>query len=364
MPRKQIWTGLALAAAAASALTGCSLSASDGTPRSFAQLSGLSAQDAVKAAARAVAARPSAKVHTVLTAPDASETADVTASFSEHPKLQGTLALGPADPTQAGAVRIPIRYADDVMYMKMGAAPTYAAQLGGRPWVRMDLEVLAKDPRTAAVGSDVLENTAPSKGFTMLTAAKDLHRIGEEQHGGVQTVHYAGTVSGADALDPNLVGRGLTADDADTVSQALAYGRISKLGYDLWLRADGLPIAETFTETTPIGTLNGEIDYSDWGTAVSVDEVPESQSVDYMDLVQKAPGGSDGSSAPSSAPSASASASEAPSAPSAPSPSSPSGTPSAPATPSSPKPTGSPSAPSTPATPATPRSTTSSSSSA
>ena len=364
MPRKQIWSGVALVAAAAASLTGCSLKASDGTPQSFAQLSALSAQDAVKAAGRAVDAHPSAKVHTVLTSPDASEVSDVTATFDEHPVLQGTLTMGPADPSapSAGGARpIPIRYADQIMFMNVASDPTMTERMAGKQWLRMDLVAMAADPRTRAVGSDVLENTSPRKGLTLLTAAKDLHKVGEEQHGGVPTVHYAGTLSGGDAMDPNLVGRGLTQEAADGVSGALAHGAVTELGYDLWLRADGLPVAQTFTEATPVGALKGEIDYSDWGTDVSVEAVPDTQSVDFLALVKQASGGSgsgggqDASGAPSSpstpstpsSPSStstpsSTSSSSAPSVPVTPA------TPATPASPSTPKPTGSPATPATP----------------
>ncbi|GAA2044797.1 hypothetical protein GCM10009839_55700 [Catenulispora yoronensis] len=370
MPRKQIWSGVALAAAVTAALSGCTLKASDGTPQSFAELSALSPQDAVKAAGRAVAAHPSAKVHAVLSAPNATEASDVTASFGEHPALQGTLAVGPAGSAPDPSSAIPIAYADHIMFMKMGTDPSMAAQMEGKAWLRMDLAAMAGDPRTAGIGSDVLENTSPTKGLTMLTASKDLHKVGEEQHGGVQTVHYAGTVSGADALDPNLIGRGLTQESADAVTEAMAGGAVTSMAYDVWLRADGLPVAQAFTETTPVGALKGAIDFTDWGTGVKVDKVPDSQSVDYMEMVAKAAAASaspdaSGSASPSQAPSASAapSPSDAPSASSSSSEPAAPATPATPATPSKPSPTGTASAPATPATPSTPRSTGSSSSS-
>ncbi|WP_194897604.1 hypothetical protein [Catenulispora pinisilvae] len=341
MPRKQIWSGAVLAAVAASSLTGCSLKASDGTPQSFAQLSSLSAQDAIQAATRAVTAHPSAKVHTVLTAPTGSETSDVVATFDEHPTLQGMLVMGSgggaADPSAQSTPPIPIRYADNVMYMEMGQNPQLAAQMDGKAWLKMDLQAMAQDPNTAAVGSDVLENTSPSKGLILLAAAKDLHKVGAEQHGGVQTVHYAGALTGADATDPNLVGRGLSQQDSDVVADALAQGQVTKLGYDVWLRADGLPVAMTFTEVTPAGSLTGEIDYSDWGTPVAVPPVPGDQSADYMAMVKQAEA-AQSSAEPSGAPSSSDGSSG-------------SVTPSAPATPSSP---GTPSSPATPSTSSTP----------
>jgi hypothetical protein len=374
MPRKQIWSGVALAAAAASSLTGCSLKAHDGTPQSFAQLSSLSPADAIQAATRAVAAHPSAKVHTVLTTPQATESFDVDATFGEHPSLQGTLNMASGDPNAQGgaAAAVPMRFTDDVMYMEMGASsPDMAAQMNGKMWLKMDLAAMAQDPRTAQFGTDVLDNTSPSKGLTMLTASEDLHKVGEEQRGGVQTVHYAGALTGADATDPNLVGRGLTQDDADLVSQSLAQGLVSKLGYDLWLRADGLPVAMTFTEDTPAGTLNGEIDYSDWGTSVSVKPVSDNDSADYMAMVKQADAAKAAAqSAPSSAPSSPiSSASSAPSAkasssapatpsssdsssPSVPSTPTPTGSATSGATPTAPTPTGASSTSKLPTTPA------------
>jgi hypothetical protein len=342
MPRKQIWSGAVLAAVAASSLTGCSLKASDGTPQSIAQLSNLSAPAAIQAAGRAVAAHPSAKVHTVLTAANASETSDVVATFAEHPSLQGTLqmgATGAAGSDAQSAPAIPIVYADDVMYMKMGNVPQMAAQMDGKLWLKMDLQAMAADPNTASFGTDVLENTSPSKGLTLLAAAKDLHVVGTEQKGGAQTVHYAGTVSGEEATDPNLTGRnGLTQDDADLVGEALGHGAVTKLGYDVWLNATGQPVAMTFIEHTPVGDLTGEIDYSDWGTAVAVKPVPDDQSADFVAMMKQAEaaqGGAQGSGSPTPA-----------------SPSSPS-TPAAPTTPST---------PSTPSTPTASGSTSSSSS--
>ena len=213
MPRKQIWSGAVLAAVAASSLTGCSLKGSDGTPQSFTQLSSLTAGQAIQAADRAVSSHPSAKVHTVLTTATASETDDVVASFDEHPSLQGTLSRSSADPSnpgsQASGPAVPIRYADDVMYMQMGGDPQMAAQMNGKQWLKLDLQAMAQDPNTASfgIGADVVENTSPSKGLTMLAASKDLHTVGSEQHGGVQTMHYAGTLTNDDVTDPNVAGR-------------------------------------------------------------------------------------------------------------------------------------------------------------
>ncbi|WP_194917837.1 hypothetical protein [Catenulispora rubra] len=306
MPRKQIWSGAVLAAVAASSLTGCSLKASDGTPQSFAQLSSLSAKDAIQAAARAVAAHPSAKVHTVLVAPTATETDDVTATFDGHPTLQGTMAMSSgADSGAQSAPALPIRFADDVMYVQMGGDPLLAAQMNGKQWLKMDLQAMAADPNTANFGADVLENASPSKGLTLLTAARDLHVVGTEQRGGVQTVHCSGALTGADATDPNIAGRtGLTQDDADVVGNALGQGTVTKLAYDVWLRADGLPVAMTFTESTSIGSMTGEMDYSDWGTAVTVTPIPDSQSADFVAIVKQEEAAAQGSAQAPSTPGA------------------------------------------------------------
>ncbi|MEY9934738.1 hypothetical protein ABH926_009406 [Catenulispora sp. GP43] len=358
MPRKQIWSGAVLAAVAASSLTGCSLKGSDGTPQSFAQLSSLSAGQAIQAADFAVASHPTAKVHTVLTSATASETSDVVASFDDHPSLQGTLVMSQTDPSdpsaQAAGPAIPIRYADDVMYMQMGGVPQMAAQMDGKQWLKMDLQAMAQDPNTASFGTDVLENTSPSKGLTMLAASKDLHAVGAEQRGGVQTMHYAGTLAGDDVTDPNVAGRnGLTADDAATVSDALAQGLVTKLGYDVWLGANGLPVAMTFTETTPNGSMTGEIDYSAWGTSVAVAPIPDTQSADFVAMVKQAEAaqsGSQDSGSGSSTPTSPASSegSAAPSSPSSPT------SPAAPSTPSTPGTPSSPAAPSVPSTPGAP----------
>ncbi|MEY9858770.1 hypothetical protein ABH935_004393 [Catenulispora sp. GAS73] len=355
MPRKQIWSGAVLAAVAASSLTGCSLKASDGTPQSFAQLSSLSAQDAIQAATRAVAAHPSAKVHTVLVAPTATETDDVVATFDGHPTLQGTMAMSSGDPSAQPAQPLPLRFADDVMYVQMGGDPLMAAQMNGKQWMKMDLQAMAADPNTANFGADVLENTSPNKGLTLLAAARDLHVVGTEQHAGVQTVHYSGAVAGVDATDPNIAGRtGLTQDGADVVGSALAQGAVTKLAYDVWLRADGLPVAMTFTESTSIGSMTGEIDYSDWGTKVAVTPIPDSQSADFVAIVKQEEAAAQASQDGSGTPSVPTSSSGAPSAPSAPGAPSTPGTPSAPSAPATPSTPGTPSAPATPSVPSAP----------
>lgn len=91
-------------------------------------------------------------------------------------------------------------------------------------------------------------------------------------------MHLAGVLTGADAAAPDIAGRNrLTAEDADAVTEALAGGAVTKLGYDVWLGAGGLPVAMTFTETTPAGSLTGEIDYSDRGTEVDVTPIPDTR---------------------------------------------------------------------------------------
>lgn len=175
------------------------------------------------------------------------------------------------DSINAGAMNIPggMRevLVDDTLYLKM---PQLARQTG-KPWVKMSLKDLGS--RAGLNLSQLMGQASqsnPADQVKKLLASKDIHKVGSEVIGGVQTVHYAGSVSAAEAMaqaDPRLRELGKIDEAAGVTST----------DYDLWVGPDSLPrqiIAKTATAHGPVSLT---VTYSDYGAPVSISAPPAGQ---------------------------------------------------------------------------------------
>lgn len=157
----------------------------------------------------------------------------------------------------------------NTLYMKM---PALSARTG-KPWMRMSLSELG-----AKSGIDIksmmsqAQQSDPASNVKMLTASKDVRKVGQETVGGVTTTHYQGTYPVQQALAK------LNAGQRAKMQQMMGQIGIDKMSFDLWVDGQNLP--RKVTVRSPAGaqvTTDTTIVYTGFNTPFSVTAPPASQ---------------------------------------------------------------------------------------
>jgi hypothetical protein len=158
----------------------------------------------------------------------------------------------------------------DDLYMKTAAVPE---RNGGRPWVRMSLRKIGAqggiDPKSLMNQS---KQADPSANARMLTASRDVRRVGTETVNGASTTHYQGTYSLREALAR------LGGDQRAAMQQLTAQIGLDQMAFDLWIDDRRLP--RKMTLRTPAGSQVRSITtvtYRSFNRPVSISAPPASQ---------------------------------------------------------------------------------------
>ncbi|MEV4253439.1 DUF6612 family protein [Spirillospora sp. NPDC049652] len=159
---------------------------------------------------------------------------------------------------------------DRVLYMK---SPAFARLSQGKPWVKVTASELG-----AASGQnfdqllDQQKQADPSDQVKKLTASKDVHEVGKETVNGVETTHYAGTVSVQEMTAK------LPAEQRDRQLKNFQKLGVQTLVFDLWVDGKQLP-AKVVVKTPADATtkMNTSVTYSDWNAPVTVSAPPASE---------------------------------------------------------------------------------------
>jgi len=191
---------------------------------------------------------------------------------------KGTLAFGPPLTAQM-RMEMPslgsmeVRLIGGVEYIKMPAQSR--AAFGGKTWVKVDL---AKVAESAGLGGDQFakqfENADPTKQIELLLASGKLKVIGEEQIGGVKTVHYSGLVPVSEYLK-----------SVDAKSRAAAQAQMDKAGIkeiatDLWVDE----LYQPRQVKLKMGQIDSTTTYTDYGKPVNVTAPPAAETADLAEL--------------------------------------------------------------------------------
>ncbi|GAA0332674.1 hypothetical protein NE235_29945 [Actinoallomurus spadix] len=157
----------------------------------------------------------------------------------------------------------------DNVYMRMAAL----SRQTGKPWAKMSLsKVGAKSGIDIKSLLNQSKQTDPSANVRMLTASKDVRKIGTETVGGTQATHYQGTYSVQDALAK------LDGDQRAAMQQMIAKSGLDKMNFDLWIDDQQLP--RKMTVTTPAGSqvrTTTTMTYSGFNKPVSIAAPPAGQ---------------------------------------------------------------------------------------
>ncbi|MGW0874406.1 hypothetical protein ACWD3Z_28580 [Streptomyces sp. NPDC002740] len=260
--------------------SGGSEKSADGSPR-------LSPVAALRTAEKSTDGADSAKVESTTSMGSVmSMTADGALGWGDG--LTGTLTITYTGGTMADTMRqmgttsMEARYLPDAYYARMG--DTFAAQAGGKHWIRYaydDLESLGGS--SGAYLKDQMQNTTPNQSVKLLLASGDVREVGEEKVRGQRTTHYSGTVEVADLAEKNS---SLSRSQLDDLKKTLEQAGVTTETVDIWVDDRDLLVKKVEKGETTAGAYTQTAYYSDYGTEVSAEVPPASDTADFSELVK------------------------------------------------------------------------------
>ncbi|MFJ1811866.1 MULTISPECIES: hypothetical protein [unclassified Streptomyces] len=261
--------------------SGGSEKSGDGSPR-------LSPVAALRTAEKSTDGADSAKVESSTTMGSVmSMTADGALGWEDG--LTGTLTITYTGGTMADTMRqmgttsMEARYLPDAYYARMG--DTFAEQAGGRHWIKYaydDLESLGGS--SGAYLKDQMQNTTPNQSVKLLLASGDVREVGEEKVRGRRATHYSGTVEVADLAEKNS---GLSQSQLDDLRKTLEQAGVTTETVDIWVDDRDLLVKKVEQGETTAGAYTQTAYYSDYGTEVSAQVPPASDTADFSELVKQ-----------------------------------------------------------------------------
>ncbi|QDQ13151.1 hypothetical protein [Streptomyces spectabilis] len=186
---------------------------------------------------------------------------------------------------QTGSTSMEARYLPDAYYAKMGEQ--FAAQADGKHWVKYaydDLERIGGG--SGAYMKDAMQNSTPHQSVKMLLASGDVKKVGEEKVRGVNTTHYSGTVEVAALAEKSS---GLSESQLADMKRQLEQSGVTTETVDIWVNDENLLVKKVEKGQMKTGELSATAYYSDYGTEVSAEEPPASDTADFKDLMNRQP---------------------------------------------------------------------------
>ncbi|MFH8607613.1 hypothetical protein ACH4D5_09025 [Streptomyces sp. NPDC018029] len=187
---------------------------------------------------------------------------------------------------QLGQTKLDYRYLKNGFYANMG--DKFAAQAGGgKHWLEYDYDTLAEMSGAAGQAfQDQMQNSTPNQSVKMLLASGDVKRVGEEKVRGTQTTHYSGKV---DIADFTAKSADLDKNRLSELKKQFEQAGISTETIDIWVNEDDLLVKKIEKADTKNGPFEQTAYYSDYGTPLSVEKPPASDTMSFKDLLNRQP---------------------------------------------------------------------------
>ncbi len=185
---------------------------------------------------------------------------------------------------QLGQTKIDYRYLKNGFYANMG--DTFASQAGGgRHWLEYDYDTLAEMSGAAGEAfQDQMQNSTPNQSVKMLLASGDVKRVGEEEVRGTKATHYSGKV---DLADFTAKSADLDEEQLSELKKQFEQAGMSTETIDIWVNDDDLLVKKIEKADTKNGAFEQTAYYSDYGTPLSVEKPPASDTVSFKELMNK-----------------------------------------------------------------------------
>ncbi|MFD4630021.1 hypothetical protein ACFVYR_16220 [Streptomyces sp. NPDC058284] len=184
---------------------------------------------------------------------------------------------------QLGQTKLDYRYLKNGFYANMG--DKFAEQAGGgKHWLAYDYDTLAKMSGAAGEAfQDQMQTSTPNQSVKMLLASGDVKRVGEESVRGTKATHYSGKVDMADFTAKN--------SNLDAGRKAELKKQFEQLGMDtetidVWVDGDDLLVKKVEKADTKNGPFSQTAYYTDYGTPLSVEKPPASDTMSFKELLK------------------------------------------------------------------------------
>lgn len=172
-----------------------------------------------------------------------------------------------------------------VVYLHLPAK--LSAQVpGGKPWLKLDLDKLAKSQGIDLGALQSTSNSDPSQQLDQLRGAGEVKRVGDEKVRGAQTTHYRAKIDLRRAADKAPAAQRAAAKRS--VERLIKLQGTSTLPVDVWLDGQGRLRRERVTQKIQGQSLDFTMDLYDFGTREALKAPPASQTQDFSDVVKAA----------------------------------------------------------------------------
>ncbi|WP_245966343.1 LppX_LprAFG lipoprotein [Sphaerisporangium album] len=207
--------------------------------------------------------------------------------YHQKPQLASDVTLDQisvAGQNVPGGVRVILL--GDTAYLKMDMLSKLVG--GTKPWIKIDLK---KAGQSAGVDVSQLLRQAQQvdlqSSVKMLTSSKDVAKVGTESVGGVETTHYKGTFTVAEAV------KQLTPEMRQGLEGQLS--NVKDMKFDAWIDAQGLPRkVEMNGAAGQEGTFKLATQFTSFNDAAEVTAPPADQVGELPNTLGNAPAGDGG----------------------------------------------------------------------
>jgi hypothetical protein len=154
-----------------------------------------------------------------------------------------------------------------------------------KPWLRMDLEELAKQQGADAAQLDQLSHVDPTQALAYLQGAGEFTEVGQETVRGVETTHYEGTIDLREAVDK------APSDQREQLERVLEDSGVTELPAEAWIDADGY-LRKMTIDFAELGGMPGAsfsiaMELFGFGEDVDIDVPSDDEVTDLSELSAK-----------------------------------------------------------------------------
>ncbi|MBB5938132.1 hypothetical protein [Streptomyces zagrosensis] len=191
---------------------------------------------------------------------------------------------GASDQTGLSGKPMEARYTPDAMFMNLGDKFASAPESGGKHWMKYDYATLAeKAGPSGKFLKDQMKNTDPARAVQVLIATGKVREVGKEDVRGSKTTHYTGVVNVSELA--KMQSEDLSKQDLLDLQEQLKQSGMETETVDLWIGDDNLLVKKREHAQSSQGTFETTVFYTDYGTDVSVEEPPVSDTMNFEEAL-------------------------------------------------------------------------------
>jgi hypothetical protein len=174
----------------------------------------------------------------------------------------------------------------DVFYMNY---PELSAEMGGKPWAKIDLSKANGSLGSLSSLFDSAKNLNPTTQIEALIASGNVTEVGTETVDGQQTTHYSGKLDAAQMLQQTSSNVHLTKSQLSQLKSALGTEGVTSETVNLWVGSGNLPVEVKYQiQSSAAGQISSDLHLSDWGKPVQIGAPPANEVYDMTSMMNGA----------------------------------------------------------------------------